>query len=287
MRSIATSFAISTTNTLAALALASLVAVCVVALDQDVVLMGEVNDDLLREVMASSTTYNTQDNRESFFAENPTSTELQPPQAEPPHVAMSTPSSAPLSPACVNAGLTFDQVVFNDQGPKPPKRPLMKLQNRLETLRIEAQRALNLVNLPLTPTDRSNYASAYNFAPVPAYVDEESSESDEEGQLQGSKGNRRRNKLSDLSAGVRDAFIRFMCHPLVLGSYSAYIENSDATDAREIEEYRNVVLVQQQQAETPTGSSPGDPTMLGREVVEVSENYEERSDELEMGGLWS
>ena len=187
---------------------------------------------------------------------------------------MSTPSSAPLSPAIPKLTLAFDQVVFNDPGPQPLKRPVAKLRNRLETLRVEAKRALNLVALPLTPTDRTNYASAYNFAPVPAFVDEgEGSGSDEDGDGEGlgleGEGVRKKDTVQELSAGVRDAFIRFMCHPLVLGSYAAYIENSEESDAKEIEEYRNVVMVQNlgEPGSQPTSvpnSSPGDSVFLER-----------------------
>ena len=185
---------------------------------------------------------------------------------------MSTPSSVPLSPAVPNLTLAFDQVVFNDPGPQPPKRPVAKLRNRLEVLRVEAKRALNLVSLPLTPTDRTNYASAYNFAPVPAFVeDDEGSGSDEDDQEESTEreGSRRRDALQELSAGVRDAFIRFMCHPLVLGSYAAYIENSEDSDAKEIEEYRNVVMVQNLREPGSNlalhpNSSPGDSVLLDK-----------------------
>ena len=281
--------------------------VCVVALDYDTVLMGEIKEDALADTISKTVDTPSGDfvnkskdsdmlGRESYLAMTGGSVicddaaaaaaaaartnlhgEGSPSTPVPINISMSTPISIK---SAQRKELILDQVVFNDVGPKPPKKVVQKLMNRLKALRLEAKQVLGLSSLPLNREDRNNYSSAYSFAPPPAYIDDyviggveededgdstegiHGAEIDSSGSKLGEKpGNnlgtnhkaqfRLRRRVDEISESIRDAFIRFMCHPHILGVYAAFISNTSESDIAQLDEHRLAVTLASPGAGTP------------------------------------
>ena len=244
--------------------------VCVVCLDDDAVIMGDVKEKDLADVIsktvggASGDVVHVDQNEDSIRE-----SEVGKSESHTPAVNISTPSSVTTSltsPAggdvaspAVGGGLKFAQdfkpdfklssLLFNDGGPRLPRRVTEKLSIRLEHLRTEALLALGLPFLPLSKADRNKYGAAFSFAPPPLYVNSSSSSSSEsdggKGEVRKGIANKRayrnRRKLDHIATSVRDAFIRFMCHPNILGGYAAFICNTDESDKIMFKEHRNAV----------------------------------------------
>lgn len=263
--------------------------VCVVCLDEDAVIMGDVKERDLAAVIsktvggASGDVVHIDDSEDGIYeieGERKSESRI-------PVMNISTPSSASInltsppksggdsvySPALGNSKFTQDfkpefkltSALFNDSGPRPPRRAMEKLSTRLEHLRREALLALGLPSLPLSKADRDKYGAAFSFAPPPLYVNSSSSSSSES---EGEKGEARkgiankraykiRRKVDHIASSVRDAFIRFMCHPSTLGGYAAFICNTDESDKLMFDEHRNAVT--QVQAIQQGGDGKGTP----------------------------
>jgi hypothetical protein len=163
---------------------------------------------------------------------------------------MSTPNSAQTLSSSGqrrrSSAINLDQVVFRDDGPQPGRKALQKLSNRLDKIREDALMALNASSLPLTVEDRYNYSSAFSFSTPPSFVGDDESDgptsSDDESAAYHTDSQkaveRQRRNVDRVATSIRDAFIRFMCHPHSLGSYAAYINNTSKSDVAMITEYR-------------------------------------------------